>query len=185
MQSNVAAYLLKHSSCCEHAYDAFKVAYIGSLLRFGRVSVWVCLNLKSQILMKCPGEPYQKGFPAAHTCARERSIMLISGDADGINAGADVIWQMGSVMPVYWGLSNRLVLVKCTLRRLCRVFIVPLRNTDSLLRASLHLFVQGKSIIRNDQISAALILSLYSVWHSLQLQDRESSRQCVLGTALF
>lgn len=42
-----------------------------------------------------------------------------------------------------------------------------------------------KSIIWNDQISVALILSLYSVWHSLQLQDRESSRQCVLGTALF
>lgn len=141
--------------------------------------------------MKCPGEPYQKGFPAAlthsHTLA---GIMLISGDADGISAGADVIWQMGSVMPVYWGLSNRLVLVKCTLRWLCRVFIVPLRNTDNLrcllpLAAGLHLFVQGKSIIWNDQISAALILSLYSVWHSLQLRDRESSRQCVWGTALF
>lgn len=185
MQSNVAAYLLKHSSCCEHAYDAFKVAYIGSLLRFGTVPVCVSQPEESD-LNEVPWWAISKGLSHhTHTRARERSIMLISGDADGINAGADVIWQMGSLMPVYWGLSNRLVLVKCTLRRLCRVFIVPLRNTDSLLRASLHLFVQGKSIIRNDQISAALILSLYSVWHSLQLQDRESSRQCVLGTALF
>lgn len=94
--------------------------------------------------------------------------------------------------PVYWGLSNRLVLVKCTLRWLCRVFIVPLRNTDNLsclppARSAppSTCLCRGKSIIWNDQISAALILSRYSVWHSLQLQDRSSSRQCVLGTALF